>query len=152
MLTWNPRWCSHGTRAHMEPFSVHSVQCTVHSVHRWCTVCTMCTKECKWRQKRANYYNISNVNISMHTFHQYFTHVSAASGSQHGPGNRPAALTRPMGRWGGSWFGKLEHESTCGPLNTIANCPLRLTTADHPDSQRVPQSGFSFLDSDTARW
>ena len=33
-----------------------------------------------------------------------------------------------------------------------ANCPLRPTTADHPGSQRAPQSGFSFLDSDTARW
>ena len=38
------------------------------------------------------------------------------------------------------------------PLNAIANCPLRPTTAGHPDSQRAPQSGFSFLDSDTARW
>jgi hypothetical protein len=50
----------------------------------------------------------------------------------------------------------LEHESTCvsapWPLNAIANCPLRPTTAGHPHSQRAPQSGFSFLDSDTTRW
>ena len=37
-------------------------------------------------------------------------------------------------------------------LHVSANCPLRPTTADHPGSQRAPQSGFSFLDSDTARW
>ena len=38
------------------------------------------------------------------------------------------------------------------PLNTIANCPLRPTTAGHPDSLRAPKSGFSFLDSDNTRW
>ena len=38
------------------------------------------------------------------------------------------------------------------PLNAIANCPLRPTTAGHPGSQRAPQPGFSFLDSDITRW
>ncbi len=33
-----------------------------------------------------------------------------------------------------------------------ANYPLRPTTADHPGRHRAPQSGFSFLDSDTTRW
>jgi hypothetical protein len=36
-------------------------------------------------------------------------------------------------------------------LHVSANCPLRPTTADHPGSQSPPQSGFSFLDSDTTR-
>ena len=98
--------CSHGTHvsscAHMEP------------VRTWnplvCKVCTECTdgEQCaQCAQKNANCIkNVHIVTIMCTLFTKYFRHVSAASRSQRCPGNRQAALTRPMGRWGGRWFGK----------------------------------------------
>ena len=99
--------CSHGTHvsscAHMEP------------VRTWnplvCKVCTVCTdgEQCaQCAQKNANCVkSVQLVTILCTLFTKYFRHVSAASGSLRlrCPGNRPAALTRPMGRWGGCWFG-----------------------------------------------
>jgi hypothetical protein len=42
--------------------------------------------------------------------------------------------------------------SVPGPPEHSCKLPLQPTTASHPDSKRLPQSAFSFLDSDTVRW
>ena len=104
---------SHGTHvcAHMEPLLTwNPLVCTV------CTVCTYGEQCAQCAQKNANCVKsvqIVTILCTLRLFTKYFRHGSAASGSLSCPGNRPAALTRPMGRWGGRWFCKLGHESTC---------------------------------------
>ena len=94
----------------------------VHSVHMVCTACTWCAQCAQCAQNKKCAHVYIFVVMCAHLLCYQQIHTFMCT-----------LFTK-----------KAQH--------VAANKPLRPTTADHPGSHRAPQSGFSFLDSDTTRW
>jgi hypothetical protein len=137
----------HAFRAHMEPTFVLTWNPLV------CTVCTDGAKCAQCAQRNANCVeSVQIVTILCTLFTKYFRHVSASLeiGRLHSHDPWAGGGATGLENWSMSRHAFLHPD----PLNTIANCLLLATTADHLGSKRAPQSGFSFLqvDSNTTRW